>query len=87
MADQRPTPTVTIPKPEQDQPGWRRVGIFAAVGLVIGIGWPTVAGIRIGPDVPGRAEIIKGRLRSLLKQYFYFIIRRRPTIIPIILEL
>jgi len=41
----------------------------------------------VGPDIPGRAEIIKGRLRSLLKQYFYFTIRRRPTIIPIILEL
>jgi ribonuclease J len=41
----------------------------------------------IGPDVPGRADIIRGKLQSLLKQYFYFTIRRRPTIIPIILEL
>ena len=41
----------------------------------------------ISPDVPGRADIIRGKLQSLLKQYFYFTIRRRPTIIPIILEL
>lgn len=41
----------------------------------------------VGPDVPGRADIIQGKLQSLLKQYFYFTIRRRPTIIPIILEL
>ncbi len=53
MADPRPTTKVTIPKPEQEQPGWRRVGVFAAVGLVIGVAWPTVAGIRVGPDVPG----------------------------------
>ncbi|MBW2457017.1 MAG: SH3 domain-containing protein [Deltaproteobacteria bacterium] len=53
MADPRPTTKVTIPTPEQEQPGWRRVGIFAAVGLVIGVAWPTVAGIRVGPDVPG----------------------------------
>ena len=53
MADQRASTKVQIPGPEQDQPGWRRVVIFAAVGLVIGMAWPTVAGIRIGPEVPG----------------------------------
>jgi hypothetical protein len=29
-----------------------RVGIFAIVGLVVGIGWPRVFGIRLGPSAP-----------------------------------
>jgi len=41
----------------------------------------------IGPEVPDRADIIRVKLKALLKQYFYFTIRRRPTIIPVILEL
>ncbi len=53
MADQDASTKVRIPGPEEDQPGWRRVIIFAVVGLVIGVAWPTVAGIRVGPEVPG----------------------------------
>ena len=41
----------------------------------------------VGPEVPDRAEVIRTKLQTLLRQYFYFTIRRRPTIIPVILEL
>lgn len=41
----------------------------------------------IGPDVPDRAEIIRSKLQTALRQYFYFTIRRRPVIIPVIMEL
>ncbi|MFZ5572610.1 MAG: ribonuclease J [Thermodesulfobacteriota bacterium] len=41
----------------------------------------------IGPEVADRAEVIRSKLQSALRQYFYFTIRRRPVIIPIILEL
>ena len=44
---------VVIPEPKADRPAWTRVGIFAAVGLVIGVAWPSLAGIQIGPSVPG----------------------------------
>ncbi len=44
---------VEIPKPSSDEFRVKRVGLFAVVGLVIGIAWPTLAGIHIGPEVPG----------------------------------
>lgn len=40
----------------------------------------------VGPDVPGRVEIIKSRLQKALRQYFYFTIRRRPVILAQIFE-
>jgi Bacterial SH3 domain len=44
---------VSLPEGGSERPPWARVGIFAVVGLVIGIAWPNLAGIRIGPRVPG----------------------------------
>jgi hypothetical protein len=44
--------TVDIPKPGADQPIWSRVGIVAFLGFAIGIAWPKVAGVKIGPAVP-----------------------------------
>ncbi|MDL2285906.1 ribonuclease J [Desulfococcaceae bacterium OttesenSCG-928-F15] len=40
----------------------------------------------VGPDVPGRIEIIKSRLQKALRQYFFFTIRRRPVILAQIFE-
>lgn len=48
--------TVEIPRPADDQPAWSRVGIIAAVGFVVGIAWPKLAGVHIGPGVPGDAR-------------------------------
>ncbi len=41
----------------------------------------------IGPGVPNRAEIIRSKLQTALRQYFYFTIKRRPVIIPVVMEL
>jgi len=40
----------------------------------------------IGPEVEDRAEIIRTKLRTALKQYFSFTIKRYPVILPFILE-
>ncbi len=41
----------------------------------------------VGPEIPNRAETIRTKLQPALRQYFYFAIKRRPVIIPVILEL
>jgi hypothetical protein len=43
---------VEIPEAEA-KPPWARAGAFAAIGLVVGIAWPSLAGMRVGPDLPG----------------------------------
>ncbi|MGD8251097.1 MAG: ribonuclease J [Desulfobacterales bacterium] len=40
----------------------------------------------IGPDAQKRVEKIRARLQTVLKQYFFFTIGRRPYIIPIVVE-
>ena len=41
----------------------------------------------MGSEVPDRIEKIRKKIRSSLKNYFFFTIRRRPVILPFILEL
>jgi len=41
----------------------------------------------VPPEVPNRIDIIRTRLQSALRQYFFFTIGRRPVILPFILEL
>jgi hypothetical protein len=64
MANKRPSsadppevdasrPVVTLPGPEGDKPAWGKVGLLSAIGLAIGLGWPVLAGVRVGPDLPG----------------------------------
>jgi len=38
------------------RPPWTRVAAFASVGLVVGVAWPSLAGLRIGPEVPGNEK-------------------------------
>jgi len=40
----------------------------------------------VGPEVEDRVEIISAKLRTALKQYFSFTIKRYPVILPFILE-
>lgn len=47
---------VDIPSPERDKPAWVKVGVIAAVGFVIGIAWPRIAGVRLGPSAPGESS-------------------------------
>lgn len=46
---------VEVPSTTQDKPGWAKVGIIAAVGFVVGIAWPRVMGVRLGPSAPGES--------------------------------
>jgi ribonuclease J len=39
----------------------------------------------VGPDVPDRIKVIRSRLQTALRQYFYFTIGRRPVILPFIM--
>jgi hypothetical protein len=44
--------TVHVPGPNEDRPAWGKVGALAAAGFVLGIAWPKLAGVRLGPSVP-----------------------------------
>ncbi len=46
-------PRIQIPTPAEDRPAWSRVGIIAATGFILGVAWPKLAGVHIGPNVPG----------------------------------
>jgi Bacterial SH3 domain len=46
-------PRVQIPTAADDRPAWSRVGIIAATGFVLGVAWPKLAGVHVGPNVPG----------------------------------
>ncbi len=46
---------LTIEVPEHDGPSWGRVGVIAAIGFVIGIAWPKLAGVKLGPSAPAAA--------------------------------
>jgi Bacterial SH3 domain len=51
--------TVDIPSPGSDRPAWSRVGIIGVAGFVLGMAWPKLAGVKIGPAVPAdlRAQV------------------------------
>ncbi len=44
---------VDVPGSDRDNPGWAKVGAIAAIGFVVGVGWPRVFGVRLGPNAPG----------------------------------
>lgn len=46
---------VEVPTAERDKPAWVKVGVIAAVGFVIGIAWPRLVGVRLGPAAPGES--------------------------------
>jgi ribonuclease J len=41
----------------------------------------------IDPSIPDRINTIRSKLQTALRQYFYFTIRRRPVIMPFIMEI
>jgi ribonuclease J len=41
----------------------------------------------VPPEVPDRTDIIRSRIQSALRQYFFFTIGRRPVIMPFIVEI
>lgn len=51
----RDFPRIELPPPEEDRPAWGRVGIIAILGFVVGVAWPRLAGISLGPNPPADA--------------------------------
>lgn len=51
---------VEVPAPADDKPVWVKVGVIAAVGFVIGIAWPRLLGVRLGPSAPGESTAAAG---------------------------
>jgi hypothetical protein len=49
----RAAKTLRVSVPADDKTPWRRTLLVAALGLGLGVLWPSLAGIRIGPHVPG----------------------------------
>jgi len=43
---------VEVPPAGADRPSWGKVGIITAIGFIVGVVWPRVAGVRLGPSVP-----------------------------------
>jgi hypothetical protein len=48
-------PAVEAPAGAADTPSWTRVGVIAAIGFVVGVAWPRLAGVRLGPSLPDGA--------------------------------
>ena len=46
---------VELPSPERDRPAWVKVGVIAAVGFIVGVAWPRLVGVRLGPSAPGES--------------------------------
>ena len=49
-------PAIHVPAPGDDHPSWVKVGVIAAIGFVIGVAWPRLAGIKLGPSAPDVAS-------------------------------
>ena len=44
--------TVHVPSAREDRPSWWGVATIAVVGFAVGVAWPRLAGVRLGPSVP-----------------------------------
>ncbi len=44
-----------MPKAEDDRPAWGKVAVLAVVGFAVGIAWPRLAGVRLGPSAPAES--------------------------------
>lgn len=58
---------VDVPRPDRDSPGWAKVGVIAAIGFVIGIAWPRLVGVKLGPSAPGEAAAAAAASASAAK--------------------
>ena len=58
MHNRAEQPDIELPDDKANKPVWTKVGVIAVIGFVIGIAWPRIAGIQLGPTPPqeGRAS-------------------------------
>lgn len=52
-----PSLKIEIPSPEQDRPAWPLVAVIATVGFVVGVAWPRLLGVRVGPRAPEDGKV------------------------------
>src|SRR5581483_8606216 len=57
-----PPLSVDVPSADRDKPAWGRVGLIAVVGFVIGVAWPKLAGVRLGPSAPSDSVAAAGSI-------------------------
>jgi hypothetical protein len=50
---QRPPIAMDIPSAERDRAAWVKVAVIAAVGFGVGVAWPRLLGVKLGPTAPG----------------------------------
>lgn len=50
---QRPPIAMDIPSAERDRAAWVKVAVIAAVGFGVGVAWPRLLGVKLGPSAPG----------------------------------
>jgi hypothetical protein len=44
--------SVRVPSAADDRTSWTKVAVIAAVGFAVGVAWPRLSGIRLGPSAP-----------------------------------
>jgi hypothetical protein len=44
--------TVQVPDPAADRPPWKKVAVIATLGFLVGVAWPRLTGVRLGPSLP-----------------------------------
>lgn len=52
MASRDAPLSVHVPTPADERPAWRQTGLIAALGFVVGIAWPLLAGTKLAPSPP-----------------------------------
>jgi hypothetical protein len=52
MSAKSPRLEIQVPTEDASRPSWKRVSIIAVVGFLVGIAWPRLAGIKLGPSAP-----------------------------------
>jgi len=50
----KPAPVV-VDVPEDDSPSWGKVGTIAIIGFVVGVAWPRLTGVKLGPSAPSES--------------------------------
>ncbi len=46
---------VSVEVPEDDSPPWGKVGVIAVIGFVVGVAWPKLTGVKLGPNAPSES--------------------------------
>lgn len=57
-------PAFHVPVAAEDRPSWVKVGIIAAVGFAIGVAWPRLAGLKLGPNAPDPGTHVSAAAKS-----------------------